>query len=316
MGKLVIFHTHFKEKQLATFKDMVDEVRANLGGYTMRQDRITYLANTSGITTTGTSIIAGSTSNLAKGVIEIDDELIWIDEFDKTTGTLTVIPGFGRGFQNTNPAPHAQYAQVTLSPTFPRVNIKQAINDTIASVFPKLWSIQSTTFTYNPAVTTYALPDDCQDVMSVSYQTTGSSKEWLPVRSWRMDAMANAAAFNSTSSISIYGGVEAGRTVQVWYTSAPNTLDSNTEEFKDVTGLPETCRDVIVLGACYRLLSFLDSGRLNFTSAESDAADTKLPSQAGTNSAKYIYALYQQRLTEESGKLQGMYPVKLHYTRH
>lgn len=301
---------------MATFKDMVDEVRANLGGYTMRQDRITYLANTSGITTTGTSIIAGSTSNLAKGVIEIDDELIWIDEFDKTTGTLTVIPGFGRGFQNTNPAPHAQYAQVTLSPTFPRVNIKQAINDTIASVFPKLWSIQSTTFTYNPAVTTYALPDDCQDVMSVSYQTTGSSKEWLPVRSWRMDAMANAAAFNSTSSISIYGGVEAGRTVQVWYTSAPNTLDSNTEEFKDVTGLPETCRDVIVLGACYRLLSFLDSGRLNFTSAESDAADTKLPSQAGTNSAKYIYALYQQRLTEESGKLQGMYPVKLHYTRH
>ncbi len=299
---------------MATLKDMVDEVRANLGGYTMRQDRITYLANTSGITTTGTEIQVGSDKNLAKGVIEIDDELIWIDSYDKSTSTLTVIPGFGRGFQNTNPAPHAQYAQVTLSPTFPRVSIKQAINDTIASVFPKLWSVRSTTFNFNPAVITYALPDDCQDVLSVSYQTTGASKEWIPVRSWRVDAMANTAAFNSTSSISLYSGIEAGRTVQVWYTTAPNTLDSNTEDFKDVTGLPETCRDVIVLGACYRLLSFLDSGRINLTSAESDAADAKLPSQAGTNSAKYIYALYQQRLNEESSKLQGMYPVKLHYT--
>ncbi len=301
---------------MATLKDMVDEVRANLGGYTMRQDRITYLANTSGITTTTTEIQVGSDKNLAKGVIEIDDELIWIDSFDKNSATLTVIPGFGRGFQNTNPAPHAQNAQVTLSPTFPRITIKQAINDTIASVFPKLWSVRSTTFLYNSAVTAYALPDDCQDVLSVTYQTTGSSKEWLPVRSWRMDGMANAAAFNSTSTISIYGGVEAGRTVQVWYTTAPNTLESNTEEFKDVTGLPETCRDVIVLGACYRLLSFLDSGRLNLTSAESDAADSKLPSQAGTNSAKYIFNLYQQRLAEESGKLQGMYPVRMHYTRY
>jgi hypothetical protein len=40
---------------MATLKDMVDEVRSNLAGYTMRQDRITYLANPSGITTTNTS---------------------------------------------------------------------------------------------------------------------------------------------------------------------------------------------------------------------------------------------------------------------
>jgi hypothetical protein len=300
---------------MATLKDMVDEVRANLAGYTMRQDRITYLANTSGVTTTSASIQIGSSSNLAKGIIEIDDELIWIDSFDKTSSTLNVIPGFGRGYSNTSPAPHAQYAQVTLSPTFPRVTIKQAINDTINSVFPKLWSIQSTTFTFSSAVSTYALPDDAEDVLAVTWQTTGPTKEWLPVKRWRMDGMANATAFNSNSTVTIYDGVTSGRTVQVWYTSQPSTLDSNTEDFADVTGLPETCRDVITLGAAYRLLSYLDAGRINLTSAESDNADTKIPSTAGVSASKYLFALYNQRLQDESARLYGKYPTKVHYLR-
>lgn len=300
---------------MATLKDMVDEVRANLAGYTMRQDRITYLANAGGINTTDTSIIIGSASNLAKGIIEIDDELIWIDSFEKSTSTLNVIPGFGRGYSNTSPAPHAAYAQVTLSPTFPRVSIKQAINDTINSVFPKLWSIRSTTFTFNSAVTTYALPDDAEDVLAVSWQTIGPSKEWLPVRRWRMDGMANSGAFNSTSTISIYDAITSGRTVQIWYTSEPSTLDSSGEDFADVTGLPETSRDVITLGAAYRLLSYLDAGRINLTSAESDNADTKIPSSAGASASKYIFALYNQRLQDESAKLYGKYPTKTHYTR-
>lgn len=300
---------------MATLKDMVDEVRSNLAGYTMRQDRITYLANPTGLTTTGKSIVIGSSTNLAKGIIEIDNELIWIDSFDKATSTLNVIEGFGRGYSNTTPAPHARYAQVTLAPTFPRVNIKQAINDTINSVFPKLWSIQSTTFAFNGAVTTYSLPDDAQDVLAVTWQSVGPSQEWIPVKRWRVDPMANATAFNSNNSITIYDAVTPGRTVQVWYTAAPNTLDSDSDEFKDVTGLPDTSRDVITLGAAARLLSFVDAGRLNLTSAESDTADTKIPSNASASASKYVYALYQQRLNEEASRLQGQYPTKIHYSR-
>jgi hypothetical protein len=202
-----------------------------------------------------------------------------------------------------------------LAPTFPRVSIKQAINDTINSVFPKLWSIHSTTFAFNSAVSTYSLPDDAQDIISVSWETIGPSKEWLPVRRWRVDPMANANSFNSNNSISIYDAIGAGRTVQVWYTAQPNTLDSNTDEFKDVTGLPDTARDVITLGAAAKLLSFVDAGRLNLTSAEADTADTKIPSNASVSASRYIYALYQQRLAEESARLQGQYPIKVHYSR-
>ena len=72
---------------MPTLNDLVDEVKANLQGYALRQDRITYVANPSGLTTTSTQITVGSGGNLAKGIIEIDDELIWIDSFDKANNT-------------------------------------------------------------------------------------------------------------------------------------------------------------------------------------------------------------------------------------
>ena len=294
---------------------MVDEIKSNLQGYTLRQDRISYVANTGGISTTDSSIAIGSASNLAKGIIEIDDELIWIDSFNKANSTLNVIPGFGRGYQGTSPAPHAQYAQVTLAPTFPRTAIKKAINDTINSLFPNLWAVTSTTFTYNASVTTYPLPDDLESILYLSWQTTGSSQEWLPINRWRADGMANAATFNTTNTVSIYDSVQPGRTVQVWYTAVPDTLDNNSDDFADVTGLPQSCQDVVTLGASYKLLSFLDPGRINLTSAEADSADSKIPSSAGVSSSRYIYALYQQRLNEEALKLKDRYPIRIHYTR-
>jgi hypothetical protein len=300
---------------MPTLDELVDEVKANLQGYALRQDRITYVANPSGLSTTSTEITVGSTNNLAKGIIEIDDELIWIDSFDKANNVLNVIPGFGRGYQGTTATPHAQYAPVTLSPTFPRSSIKKAINDTINSFYPKLWIINSYTFTFNASQVTYPLPDDAEGVLFISWQTTGSSQEWLPVNRWRLDGMANAATFNTNNTINIYENVQPGRTIQVWYTATPNTLDANTDDFSDVSGLPDSCKDVVVLGAAYKLLSYLDAGRINLSSAEADLNDSKLPSSAGAAASRYIFALYQQRLNEEALKLSDRYPIRIHYTR-
>jgi hypothetical protein len=293
--------------------ELIGEVKSKLIGYTLNQDRLTYLNGN--ITATATTLTVATTDNFAKGIIEIDDELIWVDSYNKSTAALNIAPGFGRGYNGTQKSEHSTNAQVTLSPTFPRVTIKQAINDTINSVYPKLWAVASTTFNYNTAVNTYALPDDAQDVLAVSWQSVGPTKEWYPVKRWRVDPMANAASFNSNNSISIYDRVDAGRTIQVWYTKEPNTLSSNNQDYSNVTGLPASTKDVIVLGAAARLLSFVDSGRLNLTSAEADTADTKMPYNGGTSVARYIYALFQQRLAEESARLQGKYPIKVHYSR-
>jgi hypothetical protein len=294
---------------------MIDEVKSNLIGYTLRQDRLTYLTNSGGVTTTSTQFNVGSADNLAKGIIEVDDELIWIDNFNKTSSSMNAAPGFGRGYMGTTAAPHAENAMVTLAPSFPRISIKKAINDTINSYYPKLWAVNSTTFTFNAAQTTYPLPDDLESILFVSWQTTGSSEEWLPVNRWRADPMANAATFNTNNTINIYENIQPGRTVQVWYTTEPNTLDANTDDYADVTGLPASTYDVTVLGACYKLLSFLDSGRINLSSAEADLNDTKNPYNSGASASRYIFALYQQRLQEEALKLSDKYPIRIHYTR-
>lgn len=298
-----------------TFGQMIDEVRTNLAGYTLRQDRITNLANTGGINATELAIRIGSSENLAKGIIEIDEEQIWIDSFDKQNLILNAIKGFGRGYNGTTPAPHYENSQITLTPTFPKINIKKSINDTINSLYPKLFAINSVTFTFNAAQIAYALPPDARDVLYVSWQTVGPSKEWLPVNRWRIDRMANVAAFDTNKTINLYEKIMPGRTVQVYYSTIPNTLTNNSDDFATVTGLPESSRDVVTLGAAYRLLSYLDTGRINLSSAEADINDNKLPSSAGASASKYVFALYQQRLLEESTKLQDRFPIRVHYSR-
>jgi len=300
---------------VSTFKQMIDEVRTNLSGYTLRQDRITNLANIGGIDADDLNIKIGSAENLAKGIIEIDEELIWVNSFDRQTLTLNAIPGFGRGYNGTTATSHSENSQVTLTPTFPRLSIKNAINDTINSVFPRLFGVGSTTFTFNAAQVAYPLPSEARDILYVSWQTVGPSREWLPVNNWRDDRMANVNAFATNKTINLYEKIMPGRTVQVFYSTIPNVLVNPSDNFATVSGLPESCRDVIIYGAGYRLLSYLDTGRINLSSAEADVNDASLPSTAGASSSKYAFALYQQRLQEEANKLQQRFPIRVHYTK-
>ena len=160
------------------------------------------------------------------------------------------------------------------------------------------------------------MPDEVDNVLSVSYQTTGPTKEWLPIRGYRIDKMANVATWNTSKTITLLQAVEPGRTVQVFYTAFPTTMENDSDDFEIVTGLPASCRDLLVLGASYRLASYVDPGRLTFGSAEADQ-QSQIAGRAygaGTNAAKYLLALYQQRLNEEIAKLQNNYPIRITYT--
>lgn len=298
-----------------TYANLVDEITLNLSGYTLRQDRTTHL--TSALTSSDLSLSLGSVSNIGKGVVEIDDELIWLDTYDRISSAATAAP-YGRGYFGTTPAAHAINTKVTIAPTFPRATIKKAINDTIDAVFPNLFAVGVYTFTYNTVKTTYSLPAETQTVLYVSYKPTGPTEEWLPVRNYRADVFANTTAFTTAQSISIYDRIESGRTIQVYYAKKPSTLtaSASTDAFETVTGLPSSCKDVIVYGAAYRLASFLDPGRLNYSSAEADNADTKIQYGSGASTARFLLALYQQRLNEETKKLRDVYPTRIHYTRY
>jgi len=296
---------------MTTFKNMVDDTIFSLSGYGLRQDNLTYAPSSIGAA--DTSIVVASADTMGKGAIEIDDELIWVDSFDRSTGTLT-IPPYGRGYSGTTAAAHTANSKVVINPTYTRGMVKKAVNDTILAVYPMLYSIGTTTFTYLPAVNTYALPSNVKSVLSVTWQTIGPSKEWLPVRKWRSDSMANTTAFGSSNTLTVNSLIVPGRTVQVTYMYEPSQLVNDADDFNTVSGLPESTRDVIVLGAAYRLLSFIEPARLSFSSPEADVQSGKIQYGSGTNVVKYVYALYQQRLQDEANKLLDRFPVRVHYS--
>ena len=298
---------------MTTFSDLTDEVKSKVAGYTLNQDRMTYVKNATGITNADTAIIVGSSDNYAKGIVEIEEELVLIDSYDPATMTLNVMPGFGRGYRGTTATSHAIYSPVIITPAFPRVTVKTAINDVISSVYPKLFAVKTTTLTHSPITVTYALPADCRDVLGVSWREIGSSKYWKPCRRYRVDNMGNTAEFGTSNTISIFDHIPAGVSIQITYSAIPTVLANNTDVFSTVTGLPDSTKDVIVLGAASRMLAFIDAGRINVTSAESDLADSKVPTTAGQTLGKFVYALFQQRLSEEAARLQDTYSVFPHY---
>jgi hypothetical protein len=303
-----------------TLTDLINEVQINLAGYTYQQDRATHLTSAVSTTTSSsaspTILSLGSTENLGKGVVEIDEELLWIDSFDRVANTATVSP-YGRGYLGTTAATHTLDTKVTISPTFPRYVVKKAINDTINAAGSTIYAAKVTTFTFNAAQTTYDFDGlNIQNILTIMWQSVGPSLEWIPVRRWSWDSKADATAFGATSqTVTIGDYITPGRTVKVVYSTDPVPFTTNAQDFSTQTGLPESCKDVIVLGASYRLLTYLDPARAGQVSPQADETDSKRPYGASQTATKQLYALYTQRLNEETQRQQTLYPIRVHYSR-
>ena len=135
---------------MPTLESMIDEVLINLAGYTYQQDRATYITQdvpaTASTIASPTILQLASTDNIGKGAIEINEELFWLDSFDRVSNTATV-PPYGRGYLGTDIAAHTAGAKVTITPTFPRYVIKKAINDTIAAFGSTIFAVKTTSLT-------------------------------------------------------------------------------------------------------------------------------------------------------------------------
>ena len=281
-----------------TFDNLVDDVQLDLAGFTYRQDRVTYL--TQAATSGDLTLKVASTDNIGKGIIEIDDEMMWVDAYDRQSNTLTIAP-FGRGYNATTAAAHDVNSKIVITPTYPRQAVKRAINDTINSVYPSR--------------TTYPVPAEAIQILSMAWQSVGPTKEWLPIRQWRWDPIAYAPSFPTGRTVSIYDNVLPGRTINIVYTHMPVNLVNNSDDFEAISGLPSTMRDVIIYGSAWRLASYIDPARISVTSPQSDELDTKRPYGTGTNVTKQLQNLYLQRLEEESLKQKLQYPTRVHYSR-
>jgi len=304
---------------------MIDETLINLSGYTYLQDRSTYL--TSAVTTltspssSPTVLSLGSTDSVGKGIIEVGEELMWVDSFDRVANTATIAP-YGRGYLGTTASTAAVDTKVTISPIFPRYVIKRAINDTIRAMGTQLLIVDQTTFTYNSAITTYELSDgsgnplNIENILTMSWQDIGPSKEWINVRRYTFDPKAESGTWGANAqTVTIGDYITSGRTVKVNYVKQPSAFTASNQVFTTQTGYPETARDVVILGTAYRLLTYLDPARASQISPQADEIDAKRPFGSANTAVRQIFSLYQQRLKEEIQAFQGQYPTRVHYSR-
>ena len=138
------------------------------------RDKSTHLTATLATTTStiaSPTILQLAGADLGKGTIEIGEELLWVDSFDRIANTATVSP-YGRGYLGTTPSTAAAGTRVIISPTFPRYVVKRAINDTIRALGSSIFAVKQTTFTYNAAavaepatVSTYAFVAACRSTV-------------------------------------------------------------------------------------------------------------------------------------------------------
>ena len=108
--------------------------------------------------------------------------------------------------------------------------------------------------------------------------------------------------------------ITSGRTIQIVYSKDPTAFTTNAEVFSTQTGLPDSCRDLVITGATYRLLANLDPARASMVSPQADEVDNKRPYGSSQSLTRQIYALYTQRLAEEVKSQQNKYPIRVHYS--
>lgn len=285
---------------MTTFNDLIIQVRQAVLGYSKVQSSVSELAAPMTDTDVTFTADGATVTNLSRGMVEIDDELILVKSFDRTSGVVTVMGNTnGRGYEGTTAAAHSQYALITSDPAFPRVRIKEAINDTISAMYPDLVIYGVVEIPKLAPVFEYQLPADAKDVWYVTGQLVGPSKVWQPLPNWRFNPNANTTDFPTGKSIEIFDYVTPGRAQRVVYIKEPSRLVNATDDYEVVAGYPERTADIVKWGASARLLPAYEAARLQQKSVESTERAPLVPPKAAAQAAAFFQQLYYQRLQEE-----------------
>ncbi len=299
----------------ATFENIVQRVRQQLLGYTKDQAAISYLVQPMTATDTTFTVDPGTVTKLSQGLVEIKDEMMLVKNYDRTTGVVNIMAGLnGRGVEGTTAAAHAADDIVTSDPRYPRIRIKEAINDTIAALYPDLWVFGQTEFPYVAARYEYVLPAAVDNVYKVVANTVGPSAIWGPITKWRFNTMASTTPGQvkptptpTGKTIQIFDGVVPGRNIRVSYTAAPSLLVNDSDDFEATTGYPERYIDMITYGACWRMLPSYEAGRLQQQAIEATERAALVPAGSATAASQYFLGLYTKRFNDERDRMFRLY---------
>lgn len=292
---------------MPTFGEMTNEVISTLQGHSTDNPSAATLAGDVTDTSGELALDFGSIpwAGRPNGLVEIDDELIFVSAFDATSGVATV-PPWGRGQRGTTAAAHDADSMVTIRPRYPRAHVKSAINSTIRESCPPLFAAVDL-----PVIETstllplgYTLPENTMRVLRVEATDALLADEFACrhlVRDWTVRAVAGTQLLELNRSL-VY------QNVQVTVAATPTDMVADGNDFATTTGLPVQAAGMAVYGSIARLILGAELAKQQQTSVEASARNDKVQSGSATTISRYYQALYTQRLEFCRDLLAQMYP--------
>lgn len=285
-----------------TLDSLIDDTINRLQGFGVNNDQFTTLD--ADISPSDTTIRVTDPGRISQGIIEVGTELMMVSAASGNTATITP---WGRGYRSTVAEAHVAGERVLMRPTYPRAQVARELNLTLAAIYPTVYAVKQIEITVDPVKWQYALPADATRVLLVEENLYGSLDGWRIVEDFDVRHGANTADFASGVSLNLRRSTLG--TLRVWYAARPAQFSALTDQWS-VTGLPESCRDVVILGAAVHLLPWLDTGRLPVESVEADAQENARQLGTALSVAKQLKADYDAALRREREALETLYPMR------
>lgn len=298
---------------MTTFSDLQNEVLLTLEGFTNDQAAVAVMAgggvsdSATTITVTGGAFSDGS--GLSTGVWEVEEEMVFVPDFNRTTGVGTNVI---RGWRGSTAVAHASGVAVRNNPKFPVAQVKRAINDSLRNLYPRVPAIKTADLSLSTRKVRYQLPADVKRVVSVQMQENENEDyAWTDLRVWKFNPKPGSSLDGFTSIELPYGG--SNDAVRVVYAAEPTPLAAAADDFETVTGLPAFAREAVVWGAVWRLYSFAELGRGFFSAADQTMMNRQPDFGKATDIAKYILGMHQQAISDAESRMQDLFPPVRHY---
>jgi hypothetical protein len=292
-----------------TLADLIAEVEDFMSSHGADRDKFCTL--TSAMNPGDTSFTVDDATQIDRGLVEIDYEMIQVSTKNPNTNVVTV-PPWGRGQRNTTPTVHSQNIRVAVNPRYPRSRIKAEINNSLVNLMPTLFGVGiDTSNTVNPAVVTYGINAAAEGILKVGVHAIGASKTWLPTSGIRFDYTADPTSFPTGKTIDLLSNrFEVGQTIQVVYMTGftPLVLDTDT---LSAAGADDSWRDIITLGAEARLIASMDSAKVQTTSVEQQNHNSYVAAGTGNAIARQLLAMQAARIQNEQMLLFQRYPTRI-----
>lgn len=289
---------------MTAYGDVIDEIVEKLNGFAATGDRIAFLSGD--LADDDVSISLDDAAGFSRGLIEIDSEMIYVKSYDQQSNSL--MSGI-RGYRGTSPTDHTQGTPVFMQPSWPRSSVGREINNQINQLYPTLFAVGTTSLVADAITYQYDVTLPAERIVDVRW-LFNTLEGWRRGMAYELDQTVPGASCR----INFYDPVPASTQIQVLYAKRPATLSNETDAWSS-TGLPDSVKDLVVLGVVAQMAQYIDVSRLPVLTAEADANAGGKQLGSGMQIAAQFRQQYGQRLAEEQQALTMKYPPRVHKVR-